>query len=90
MPSDKIDFMGFAVRTPDWRFIEWYVWNGQTLQGEFDKIVGTELYPQTGNYGSEADFDDFGNVNVATDPAHASVVSELRNVVQTYYKKFRQ
>lgn len=43
----KFPYMGFSLRTPEWRYTEWVQWNGVTLQPLWDKRVGVELYPHT-------------------------------------------
>lgn len=41
----KIPYMGFTLRTPEWRYTEWVEWNGTSLSPIWDRSVGTELYP---------------------------------------------
>jgi hypothetical protein len=44
--SISIDYMGFAVRTAAWRWMEWHRWNKSALRPHCEEMVGTdELYP---------------------------------------------
>ena len=42
-PSSTISYMGYTVRTAEWRWIEWHRWNGTVLRPEC-AIMATELY----------------------------------------------
>jgi len=71
----QIPFMGYTLRTPQWRYTEWLKWNGTSLAADWDESVGVELYSHAGDDGS--DFDAFENVNQAKD--HPDVATQLRN-----------
>jgi iduronate 2-sulfatase len=40
----QMDFMGYSVRTRDWRFTEWVEWDGAKLEPAWNASVGSELY----------------------------------------------
>ena len=39
-----MDFMGYSVRTREWRYTTWLKWNGHALAPLWNTTVGTELY----------------------------------------------
>ena len=75
---DKIEFMGYSVRTADWRYTEWVEWNGNELRPNWAKLNATELYTHTPVAGHDVnDFDHWENVNLAGNSAYAGVMEEL-------------
>jgi iduronate 2-sulfatase len=68
-------FMGYSLRTAEWRYTEWVVWNGTTLQPEWGQRIGHELYSHVGDDGT--DFDAFENTNEAERPANSRTVLGL-------------
>jgi arylsulfatase A-like enzyme len=44
VPRDQMDFMGYSVRTREWRFTEWVVWNKTAMGPIWTRSVGRELY----------------------------------------------
>ena len=71
-------FVGFGRSVV--RYTEWVWWKGETLAGDFDReAVGLELYSHAGD--TEADFDLFENVNVATDPANKATLAQMHREV---------
>ena len=69
-----LQFMGYSLRTAEWRYTEWVRWDGVKLRPIWDALVGRELYSHVGDDGS--DFDGFENVNEVT-TAPAGVVAGL-------------
>jgi arylsulfatase A-like enzyme len=57
------DYMGYSMRTEQYRYTEWVKWNGSALAGEWSDVLGRELYNHTGD--GENNFDAFENVNIA-------------------------
>jgi hypothetical protein len=43
-PRSTLQYMGYSVRTDEWRYTEWLEWDGTTLQGKWDSVNATELY----------------------------------------------
>ena len=61
--------------------MQWMYWNGTNLACDFSKPpAGVELYSHA--WDTEAAFDLFENVNVATDPKNKQVVGELHAMVE--------
>ena len=84
VPVANITYMGYTIRTPDWRFVEWYVWNGETCVAEWDMVAhATELYSHTGHT-DPGDFDNYENDNVAD--SNIPIVTQLRAQLWTKFK----
>ena len=80
--TQLIPFMGYTLRTPEYRFTEWTKWNGTTLTPDHTAkgLVGVELYrhddsPTSPAWGLEYSFDHWENENLAA--ANPEVVKEL-------------
>lgn len=73
----QIDFIGYSVRTPEWRYTEWLHFNGTKLHGDFSRMVANELYDHRGDDGGKHDWDAFENENVVSDPDHKELVQQL-------------
>eukprot|EP01079_Euglenida_sp_SAG-EU17-18_P002441 gene2441-514_t len=86
-PSTEIGYMGYSVRTDEWRYTEWYQFLGEDLLPSCDHIRGTELYPHTGDNGT--DFNAFENVNLAADGAHNQTAATLHDLLRvSFWKAF--
>ncbi len=80
---ERTDFtwMGFAMRTQTYRFVQWVAWNGTAQAADWSAVRATELYNHTDDAGAWTDPDRFENVNLAgtVDPAVvAGLAAELR------------
>lgn len=80
-PKTAFDYMSYSVRTPNWRYTAWFVWNNATLQAEWDGDFVDELYSHTGDDGSSLELWD--NVNVASE--NPSVASQLRAQLRAFF-----
>ena len=72
-----IPWMGFSMRTSEWRYTEWAQWNGSKLAPNWAVNAGVELYDHRGvdASGVNNDFDATENESVAK--ANPSVVAQL-------------
>lgn len=70
-----------SVRTDGWRYTRWMRWNGSKLEPEWDEVVGEELYDHDGNP-CMFNPDKCENVNRVTEPALASVLADLREILR--------
>lgn len=52
-PRESIEVMGYAVRTPNYRYVEWFSYNTTALQPLFNDTVAVELYNHTGDDGRD-------------------------------------
>ena len=71
------DFIGYSVRTQEWRYTEWLRFNGTALHGDFGAVVAKELYDHRGDDGGAHDWDRFENENVADGAQHAALLAQL-------------
>ena len=74
-------FMGYTLRTPEWRYTEWTKWNATALAPDHtpEGLVGVELYAHADcgvNWGADYSFDAWENENVAQ--ATPAVVAQMR------------
>ena len=81
LQAREIEWMGYTVRSADWRFTEWYEWNGTALRPTLPTDQPpTELYDHredTTAWDPDTEFN-----NVAADPRHAQTTSQLRAVLR--------
>ena len=96
--------MGYKIRTVDWSFTSWQRWDGKRLRPIWGSDCGEnaldpepgngrvgcfELYSHIGDDGmAPAAYDDYENVNLAHDPAHASTLKEMRQLLQTTVERY--
>ena len=71
----EIPWMGYSMRTDDYRYTEWAAWNGTLLAPDWGTLAGVELYDHRNSTGSC--FDCTENSNLAHLPAFASVAAGL-------------
>ena len=83
VPREKFDYMGYSMRTDDYRYTEWVKWNGTKLKPEWDKQVGVELYSHVGDTGN--DFDAFENENIAS--KEPDLVKKLSEQLHQIFQK---
>ena len=71
-------FMGFSIRTADFRYTEWAAWDGAALKPLWNVSAGVELYDHTADPPQSAkdSFERFENLNVAgAQPATGAIFS---------------
>ena len=74
----KFKVMGYSVRTREWRYTEWRLWNNVTLTGEWDvPPIGTELYDHRNEKSFPTNFDLGENVNVFSQYNNSAIVETL-------------
>ena len=84
-PRSQLGYMGYSIRTAEWRFTAWVTWDGAALRGNWHDVNSTELYDHSTDTGvGVAAFDDFENVNVQQQYPH--VAAELMGQLQTHFK----
>lgn len=93
-------YMGYSIRTDDWRYVVWVPWNTDTFSAEWDKPWGgEELYDHRDPRCNEkGNFDLCETRNVAKEESLKSVKEELlvriRTMADTYnlkaWEKWRQ
>lgn len=87
VPRSQMDFMGYSIRTREWRYTEWVRWN-RTEQPIWTENVGTELYdhrastmPAHGHPGWRE------NENLALELQFATVVQQLRGALRAHFSR---
>eukprot|EP00756_Hemistasia_phaeocysticola_P044740 Hpha_TRINITY_DN18529_c0_g1::TRINITY_DN18529_c0_g1_i1::g.195211::m.195211/K01136/IDS; iduronate 2-sulfatase len=88
-------YMGYSIRTQEWRYTEWALWNGTTLRPKwFDDVTAenaiVELYDHRGDVPGigQRVWDEFENENVAS--ANLEVVRELSTRVRAFYDRVEE
>jgi len=77
---ENFTYMGYTVRTRDWRYTAWFSWDGERCVPKWDEVDGRELYDHRLRAGSclePNDFDCFENENLESLPEYTGVVAEL-------------
>ena len=69
--SRKQERMGYAVRTENYRYVEWYNWNKVT--NSKGKLLARELFDHQNDPGE--------NINIANDTTNSAVVSKMHEVL---------
>merc|ERR1712224_796114 len=82
-------YMGYSVRTAEWRYTEYAQWDGANLKPMWNASVpsfGSELYDHRNDDGTgEAAFDDFENENLAFQAEYQEVVVQLSKQLRQFY-----
>ena len=81
-PRNEEAVMGYAIRTDQYRFVEWYSFDHMTATPDFTEVWGTELYDHTQEYQY---FND-ENVNMAADSNMVSMVKQMRAMLQAGWR----
>ena len=76
------DFMGYSVRTAQWRYTAWYHWNKKALVPHWDGSFAEELYNHTGDHSTG--FDRWDNVNLA--PRLPHIAQKLRQQLKAFFR----
>ena len=81
------NYMGFTVRSAEWRWTEWFEWDGDAGEPKWaEGAAAAELYDHRSDKGD--DFDAFENVNMAndTDASAAAAREALGKVLREQFK----
>jgi len=65
------DKMGYAIRTNEFRYVEWYEWH----EGKNGKLIAKELYDEIA--------DPEENKNIESDPRHKSLIKEMSQLLSS-------
>jgi len=77
--------MGYSVRTEDWRYTEWLVWNQTALLPFWDQVHARELYDHRNESSYPTDFNVGENENVANRPENAAVITMLSQMIKKQF-----
>ena len=81
--ATDFDFMGYSIRTNDWRYTAWYYWNGTVLSAEWDGDYVDELYYHKGD--DSTDFGSWENENLSA--KRTDVASGLRSQLESFFRR---
>ena len=82
----KFKVMGYSVRTPNWRYTEWRLWNKERLTGEWNKSpVGVELYDHRKENPFPTDFDAGENINLISQFKDSETVKKLSEMLHVVF-----
>ena len=87
VPRTLFTHMGYSLRSDQWRFTAWFTWNGTSL--EPIAPVAMELYDHrddTGSCQAPSAFDDFENINLASDPRHLGLMAAFMRDLPAQFK----
>ena len=82
--KNKFAFMGYSMRTPQWRYTLWLPWEQEKLVAKWDAVASDtreELYGHDGD--DSTDMDRWENANVAT--AQPAVAARLRTQLTAFF-----
>lgn len=86
VPATNISFMGYTVRSSEFRYTEWRKWL-PTCVADWTDLgrVGVELYSHEGQPGFPLDFDAWENENIASSPDVAKVIAEHARMLSSKF-----
>eukprot|EP00936_MAST-01D_sp_MAST-1D-sp1_P002428 g2428.t1 len=88
-PKDKFTFMGYSMRTTEFRYTEYARWGGVNKPLWFPVPHALcELYDHRANKGrTKATFEDFENVNLANDIRYQETVQTLSRRLRAFFDR---
>ena len=81
-PKAKFDFMGYSIRTANYRYTAWFEWNKALLVPLWEGPSVEELYDHSGD--DSTNMDKWENVNIAK--ANPKVAAQLRERLLTFFR----
>jgi len=77
-------FMGYSMRTPEWRYTAWMHWDVAGRKADWDeKPYAVELYDHSGNPDTANDFNECEIMNVASQ--HEDIVETLQQQLKQFF-----
>jgi len=93
MRRASLDFMGYSMRTHEYRYIEWVRWDGEKLAPIWDQLISNELYDHTDpDQFTVAYMDNTENENLAhnpTDPKMKALIANLSKLLRKTVEAYR-
>lgn len=83
----KFNYIGYTVRTKDWRFTEWRLWNSTALSANWNTTgyLGNELYDHRGVIPGGDNLFESEQHNIYNDYAGTSYVTTLRDLLYSNF-----
>jgi hypothetical protein len=85
-PATNITFMGYTIRTSDFRYTEWRHWLPNCVADWGPAAFAAELYSHEGQQPYPLDFDAWENENVATSSSMRAVVAEHAKLLRAKFE----
>ena len=88
VPRDQMDFMGYSVRTREWRYTEWVAWNKTAMGPIWERSVGRELYDhrvETMPMAAQGHPGWRENENLAEDAARKGLAAQLSQQLRAHF-----
>eukprot|EP00054_Salpingoeca_dolichothecata_P028241 m.212872 g.212872 ORF g.212872 m.212872 type:complete len:180 (+) comp26163_c0_seq12:1300-1839(+) len=76
-------FMGYTIRTDDWRYTAWFNFDDKTIKVKTNSIVGRELYTHKGDEGMYLDFQG-EHINLVEEEQYQDIVQSLHARILDY------
>lgn len=84
VPKEQFSFMGYSVRTDQWRYTLWVTWDQTNCTPVWDGADQVdELYTHTGD--SSTSMDLWENANLVLRPEHTAIRAQLRSQVVHFF-----
>ena len=79
-------YMGYSMRTPQWRYTSWMPWDVEAMKAKWDeKPYAVELYDHSGDPDAENDFNQSDIENVASQ--HEDIVEKMQEQMRAFFDK---
>ena len=89
-PASEFTHMGLSIRTDEYRYSEWYTWDGGTCSPNWaEPTAGVELYSHVGDT-TPGCFDCFENVNLVGVEGKAKFAKLVASLHQQLVSHFKQ
>jgi len=75
--SEEYNFMGYTMRTQDWRYTAWVKWDHDVKKPDWSQPVASELFDLSMDTGRDFDFDGY-SMNLAPHPEYKETVEQLQ------------
>ena len=86
VPPQNISFMGYTMRSTEYRYTMWFAFDGANCEAQWDApLEGEELYSHVGHT-DPGNFDDYENANLAANATYARVVAEHRRLLLANFR----
>ena len=81
-------YMGYSIRTPEWRYTAWMSFDYKSLKADWSKDPhAVELYDHRGDPDTENDHNQSEVENVASLSQNSDVVQQLQKQLKVFFKK---
>jgi iduronate 2-sulfatase len=85
-PRTAITHMGYTVRSPEFRYTEWYEWNQTTLKPIWDRLYARELYDHRNvSLDGQSNYNSAENENVVDHAEFAETGATLSRVIRSQF-----